>query len=700
MLRNSPAFYAAYGMVLCIFGEINDGYKFGKLALKLVDKLNVAEYTAETVTIFCNNIGFVKEPLRALLSPLIEANLVGLEYGNINYANAAAHVYCYSAYYAGEKLLAVEHKMSFYNDMMHKYKLKEWLYPNLVFHQALLNLMGNSDNPCLLKGEVYDEQEMLPLHLQAQERGTLWDIYLNKIMLFYMFDEPDKACQNAVLGKRYEDSAYGTYSISVFYFYESLALLSVFEKAFPQTHKKLMGKVVANQKKLKKLAGYAPMNFLHKYYLVEAEKSRVLKDDLKAIDYYDKAIELAAENEYLQEEALSNEIAAKFYLRNRKVKKAKIYLQEAFHCYKSWGANAKIKQLREKYPAISEEVIIEQILKKLVKILLENAGAQRVCYLTEKCGEYTMYIEGFAKGNQIEILQGADVKNDFSLPKSIIYYVEHTRENVIEDNASGLGNFMMDFYIASNKSKSIMCMPVLSKGELIGILYLENNLVPGAFNRERIEILKVISSQLAISLKNANLYNNLEELVELRTSELKEEISERIKAEKQLEEMATHDALTGLGNRVFFQNYLKELVVGAKELGRMLYVLFIDLDEFKEINDTLGHAGGDIVLKVVAERLLKCVGTYGIVSRLGGDEFTIILEDTDIVDYINITCKRIIKEVGRSIAIGENEGHVSASIGISVFPKDGDDMSELIKKADSAMYTAKKTGKNKFLFSS
>lgn|GEM_PF-4227007 len=140
--------------------------------------------------------------------------------------------------------------------------------------------------------------------------------------------------------------------------------------------------------------------------------------------------------------------------------------------------------------------------------MLENAGAQRVCYLTKKTSKFTLEIEGFTKGNKIEILHESPQK--YELPDSIIYYVQRSKEMIILDNASRhttnieSGKYIQDAYITQNQSKSILCMPVMSKGEAIGILYLENNLVEGAFNSQRVEILKVISSQLAISLENAN----------------------------------------------------------------------------------------------------------------------------------------------------------------------------------------------------
>ena len=123
------------------------------------------------------------------------------------------------------------------------------------------------------------------------------------------------------------------------------------------------------------------------------------------------------------------------------------------------------------------------------------------------------------------------------------------------------------------------------------------------------------------------------------------------------------------------------------------------MDGFKAINDTLGHDSGDIVLKTVAERLLKSVRTFDIVSRFGGDEFVIIMKNLKDTDVINCVCEKIINEVGTPIVLGENNCHVTASIGVAVFPHDGDDMDNLIKKADNAMYVAKKSGKNKVVFS-
>ena len=753
-LDSSPIGYAAYGMLLCCTGDIDSGYKFGQLSLELLEKYNVKEYKAQTLVLFNCFINPWKLSVQNTLSKYINAYYIGLETGNINYTCTSACLHSISAYYSGKNLISLEREMSEYAGVMHKLKNEEALVTQSIFQQSVLNLMGLSENPYYLKGKVYNEDKMITMHLRAKDINTLCNVYINKSILSYLFGECDKAFKNSIMAEKYLEGVNGTLSFAIFYFYNSLIILSCFDQEQSLFKKKqIMRKVSANQKRLKKWAQHAPNNFLHKFYLVQAEKAKILGRIPKAIDFYEKAIKSASENGYVQEEALGHELASKFYLSLENKRIAKIYMEQAVYCYTLWGATAKVNHLKKSYPqllgfhkadssyiedaavtlekkaansmgldiaaivktthAISGEIKLEELLKKLVYILLENTGAQRVCYLTKREEKYVIQAEGNVKGNQIEVMKEIDFENIRSLPKKIIYYVIHSLNSVILDSSSISEKYITDPYIMKKKPKSIMCMPVLNKGNLLGVLYLENSLIDGAFNNERIEIIKIISSQLAISLENAILYNNLErsekqlrehqdkleELIEKRTAKLKEEIMERKKAEKLLEEMATHDNLTGLANRKLFQSQLNYSLEFAKANNLFLGILFIDLDGFKAINDSFGHDSGDIVIKTIAERLLKTVRACDVVSRFGGDEFVIIIKNLKNKDTINQVCEKIIKEVGIPINLGKNKGHVTASIGVSIFPHDGNDINELVKKADNAMYVAKKSGKNKAIFS-
>lgn len=174
------------------------------------------------------------------------------------------------------------------------------------------------------------------------------------------------------------------------------------------------------------------------------------------------------------------------------------------------------------------------------------------------------------------------------------------------------------------------------------------------------------------------------------------EVTERKKSEEAIWKHANFDSLTQLPNRKFFYEKLEQVLTNAKTLNQRFAVLFIDLDQFKEVNDTLGHHVGDKLLQEVANRLVKCVRKTDVVARLGGDEFTIIvdhLEDTQTVEHI---ASKILKEVHKSINLGEEVCYISPSIGISLYPDNCSTVDELIKTADQAMYAAKQMGRNRF----
>lgn len=177
-----------------------------------------------------------------------------------------------------------------------------------------------------------------------------------------------------------------------------------------------------------------------------------------------------------------------------------------------------------------------------------------------------------------------------------------------------------------------------------------------------------------------------------------EDITERKLSEEKIIRMANYDNLTGLPNRRLLMNYLSQAITLVRRRALYEAVLFIDLDRFKLINDTLGHSAGDELLKEVAERLKKCVRLSDTVGRLGGDEFIVLLPDIEQIEDIIIICNRINTIFDSPLKIGEHEVSVMMSIGISVYPTDGEDGETLLRKADVAMYRAKSDGKSCYRF--
>jgi len=176
------------------------------------------------------------------------------------------------------------------------------------------------------------------------------------------------------------------------------------------------------------------------------------------------------------------------------------------------------------------------------------------------------------------------------------------------------------------------------------------------------------------------------------------DITERKQAAARIQHLAHHDSLTGLPNRVLFQERLKGAMAQAKRGGHRMALMFLDLDKFKDINDTLGHHVGDLLLKAVAKRLLRCVRETDTVARLGGDEFAVMLTNLGDAQGAGTVAEAIIATVADPFGIDAHEVLTSASIGITVYPDDADDSDQLLKNADMAMFRSKAEGRDRYHF--
>mgnify|MGYP002152242525 CR=1 FL=1 len=228
---------------------------------------------------------------------------------------------------------------------------------------------------------------------------------------------------------------------------------------------------------------------------------------------------------------------------------------------------------------------------------------------------------------------------------------------------------------------------------------------PNDLSRGGIWIIMDISDRKATEAALVAAREQLEQRVEERTRELEQvvaslhrEIEERKIAEERIRHLAQHDSLTGLPNRSLFESRLEEQITLAQARQDSLAVLFVDLDRFKHINDSLGHHEGDMLLRSLAERLRLTVGNQGTLSRIGGDEFVIMLHDINPRSRIEQLITRLQAALVPVFRVGVQEFRISSSIGVAVYPEDGHTPQALIQHADAAMYRAKANGRNRFHF--
>ncbi|MEP0871372.1 AAA family ATPase [Trichocoleus desertorum AS-A10] len=590
----SPFAYAVYSLLLCgAVGEIERGYEFGQLALRLVSKLNAKEIAAKTCHLVYAGVQHWKDHVRTTLEPFLSTFSSGLETGDLEYAGYAVMVWSHYSFFAGQPLIQLEREIVTYADALHNISQETALNNTKICWQAILNLMEGTQNLCQLKGKAYDEAKMLPLHQQTNNQLALHYLYLHKLVLCYGFENYREALEHIPHIESSFGASTGQLTVVIFYFYDSLVRLASYSEASHIEQQNILERVQTNQEKLQNWAHHAPMNHLHKYYLVEAERHRVLGKKIEAMELYDKAIAAAKENEYINEEALADELAAKFYLAWGRDAIAQLYFQKAHYAYQIWGAQAKVEHLEEKYPqffakaatksgthttnpqrttnhpgtehnldlatvmkaaqALSGEIVFSKLLTTLMQILLENAGAETGVLILEKDAQLFIEATGQAKQNEVIVQQSIAVETSQQIPLSIINYVRQTQESVVLNNATREGIFTTDRYILDHQPKSVLGAPIVHQGKLIGILYLENNLTAGAFTAERVKVLQLLSSQAAIAIENARLYQDLalanadlkrsheqlenysktlEAKVEERTVQLQQEARDRQKAEQ------------------------------------------------------------------------------------------------------------------------------------------------------------------------
>ncbi|MDY7016139.1 MAG: serine/threonine protein kinase, partial [Cyanobacteriota bacterium] len=349
--------YVLYAWLLCGFvGDFDRGYQFGQASLKLLEKFQAKELYCRVFCVFYSFVSFYKNHVKTTIKPLLNAFQGGMETGDLEYSCYSLIDYCFHLFAVGAPLKDIESECSRFSQILENLQqgysvvyLKAWRVISLA-------LMNDLNAKTLSQTKKLLEQEIASATTNYNP-ALLFNCYSAKTVLTYFFNENENAIANSQLALNYKDAAAGLMTVPTVYFYYSLALLASTEQGSADRNESSWERIAENQAKMQHWAKHAPMNFQHKWDLVEAERYRVLGKRAEAIEHYDRAIQGAKENGYLHEEALANELAAQFYGDWGKEKIARDYALEAYYGYARWGAKAKTDDLEQRYPQLLAPIL-------------------------------------------------------------------------------------------------------------------------------------------------------------------------------------------------------------------------------------------------------------------------------------------------------------------------------------------------------
>ncbi|MEM8637334.1 MAG: AAA family ATPase [Cyanobacteria bacterium P01_G01_bin.54] len=657
----APHGFAFWGVVAgARLTDYERSYAFGSLAMQVNQKYPNANITCKICNLFGAHISHWRSHLRESIPILRQGCQVGIETGDI-YAGYNSYNLIMQRMMAGEHpddIIAESNKLM---DFSSKMKNHVFVGVQAMDQHFLLNFRGETLDCFSLSDADFKEEDCVQLWQDNLFLPGVATYNIFKTQIYYLYGDYERAL---AMARKSESETLifvsGITNQAEHNFYYSLTLIALYPDATLEQQQAYQQQLEKNQKTLQFWAENCPNNYAHKYRLVQAEWARVQGQVQAAMDFYDVAIASAQTHGFIHCEALANEQAAKFWLAQGREPFARLYLTEAYHCYLRWQATRKAQYLQAQYPqliqqqptptrsrrtissshdstemrtaaaldlatimrasqTLSGEIKLEKILRKLMQLLLENAGATQGYLLLPQqqstTQELTLMIEAEGIIEQakttadIKVLQNQSVGD--RLPHSLLNYVMRTQDNIVLADAIAHDTFGSDPYIQTHEPKAILCAPLLHQGQLGGVIYLENNLTAAAFSHERLEVVKLLSSQAAISLENARFYQTLEDKVTQRTAQL---------AQRTRQLAAANTEITQLNDRLKAEN----LRMGA------------ELDVAQRVQEMILPRTHELA----AIPALDIAGSMTPAEEVGGDYYDVLVED-DLV----------------TIAIGDVTGH-------------------------------------------
>lgn len=538
--------YMNYAVILCSgLQDYSNGYAIGQMALELNDKFKRFRLTSQLNFLFGSFIGHWKKKAIGNVSYLKRSFRAGIEHGDFISAGQSVDFLMKTLLIVGSPLEEIQKEVKKHQDFIDQLNNPD-LAAVVKISQLMLQL--RESNP--------DSKEFLPdlnlpkpllKHFQESKNTQLkqWYYLINAQIqyFFYNYTEALRLIQESDK----HIASYSQLAISEHYFYYSLIIVENYNNFSEEDKKRYWDILRNNQQRLSNIAAGCAINFSDKELIISALMAGISGNYIKTGDLFDAAVKAANQNGFIQNEAVANELAAKYFLSRNKETIALAYLRKACLAYTKWGAMAKLRQLEFNYPnllkkrqryddtvvadtgeesqslfadlgnivgairELSDEPTFEKTVHKLLVLLLESTKASKAYFLTEENSQFRIVAEGVKK-RKVKTKKMSHLLEEFSdIAQSVVFYVIRTRKRVVLDDAGKDSLFAYNEYIKRNHPKSILCMPLINHGKMYGILYLENTRSVRVFTPKLIEMLDVLVSQVSILIENKLLHEEIEE---------------------------------------------------------------------------------------------------------------------------------------------------------------------------------------------
>jgi diguanylate cyclase (GGDEF)-like protein len=739
------------GVIQCtMIGDYVTGYKLGEAAFALIKKFNAETLKSSTYFVF-TFISHWRNHFKEDLDYYALAYKSGLETGDIQHAAYAIAHKVFLQSYTGKNLedclSDTRNTISFLSEHQTATPL---ILTRIIELQIEKYFVAPGDDK--ERGLQDREKQLMDALEKMHNIAFVARVFHYNALFHIIHGDIDAANQYCQMAEKIAFAGLSDFPFPAWYLFEIIIIARKWNSTPVNEYEQLTIKLSEKVGKLQVYMESAPSNFAHLYHIASALIAVIQKKPLETIlEHFKNAMNTFLKDDFTQMKALCCELQGTFWLERGEQTIGKAYIKEAYYLYQKWGATRKLCIMEATYPhyingtdsgltntrtrathsnggndldvtsiikstqVISGEIKIEKLLDRLMHTIIENAGAEHGCLLLKNECDNKLYIEAIklAGPEKIDVLPSLHYTQSNILCHEIIQYVENTMEFLVIDDAYTDSKYRNMPYILNNKIKSVICMPVILQNKFKGIVYLENNLSSGVFTTKRIEMLKIIASQASISIENARLYENLEEKVRERTSQLRD-------ANEKLQELSLHDPLTNLFNRrytydhiaQYTDKYLKEKSWLLKKMNKrdksiehtVIGVYLIDIDFFKMVNDSYGHQAGDTVLVKIANVLKSLIRTDDFIVRWGGEEFLIILNNTK-PEYLGTFAQKVITAIQETeIVLSDGTKlYLTCSLGFSKLPIDNENpdlinLEQTINISDYALYCAKESGRNRAAF--